>query len=209
MMCSTIFTCILAISLGAARTVPPSASVASVASHTPDATPPDVDVGMDHPLRVVIGFDPSAAGTPRDLALVQDLRTASEHARAPVVRLVATVEGVGTADQVCRREREADLVVLIGYEAKRDDPIVLAHDCNHNVALASRSHEAATVPELFATLRAEGERAPVRGQRRHLSPKTAKTIAISTVAAVVLAGAIAAIVLGALRKETTVIRFGG
>jgi hypothetical protein len=151
---------------------------------------------------------PSAPGTKTERALLDRLERTLAASSNPKATLRHVPAGAGDPQLVCR-ERRDDMVVMIGYVADRSDPVVLAHDCRLDRALALRKAEAAGTKGLLAALWEEHEqlvREGVRQRRtiRRLSP-TARGVIIASVAVAVVGAAVGILVANALRDERVVI----
>lgn len=98
---------------------------------------------------------------------------------------------------------------MVGYVADRQEPVVLAHDCRLDRALAVRGSAAVNEPTLIGALwdeHLELARSGVR-ERRTLAPlgRKARGGIIAGVAIVVVGVAVGALVANALREESVVI----
>lgn len=171
--------------------VPPPSSVREVPEH----------------VLVAVGLAPEAPGSRSEKALLSALEASVRASTDPTTDVRRLRPGAGAPHRICREQRE-DLVVMIGYVADRPDPVVLAHDCRLDRALAMRAADAAREPGLVAALwdeHLELLRSGVRERRRLAVGPKARAGIISGVAILVVGGAVLALVASALRKETVVL----
>ncbi|MCH9680207.1 MAG: hypothetical protein K0V04_02135 [Deltaproteobacteria bacterium] len=171
--------------------VPPPSSIRDVPEH----------------VTVAVGLGPRAPGTRDEKALLDALEASVAGSTSPTTELRRLRPGAGAPRRICR-ERRDDLVVMIGYIADRDDPVLLAHDCRLDEPLGVRAAAAASQPQLVATLWREHLDLLQAGarERRRLSvgPKARGGI-IAGVAIVVVGVAVGVLVANALRDESVVI----
>lgn len=172
-------------------TVPPPSSVRDVPEH----------------IAVAVGLAPEAPGTRAEKALLDALEANARASTSPTTEVRHLRPGAGTPRRLCRERRE-DLVVMIGYVADREAPVVLAHDCRLDRALGVRAADAAHAPGLVGTLwreHLELVRAGARERRRVAVGPRARAGIIAGVAIVVVGVAVGALVANALRDEVVVI----
>jgi hypothetical protein len=171
--------------------VPPPSSVREVPEH----------------LLVAVGLAPEAPGSRDEKALLSALEASVRASTDPTTDVRRLRPGVGAPHRICRDRRE-DLVVMIGYVADRPTPVLLAHDCRLDRALAMRAAAAAREPTLVAALwdeHLELVRTGARERRRLSVGPKARAGIISGVVIIVVGVAVGALVANALRKETVVI----
>ena len=171
--------------------VPPPSSVREVPEH----------------VLVAVGLAPEAPGSRDEKALLSALEASVRASTDPTTDVRRLRPGAGAPHRICREQRE-DLVVMIGYVADRPTPVVLAHDCRLDRALAIRAADAAREPGLVAALwdeHLELVRAGARERRRLAVGPKARAGIISGVAIVVAGVAVGFLVANAVRKETVVI----
>jgi hypothetical protein len=171
--------------------VPPPSSVREVPEH----------------VLVAVGLAPEAPGSRDEKALLSALEASVRASTDPTTDVRRLRPGAGAPHRICREQRE-DLVVMIGYVADRPAPVVLAHDCRLDRALAIRAADAAREPGLVAALwdeHLELVRAGARERRRLAVGPKARAGIIAGVAILVVGVAVGALVANALRKETVVI----
>lgn len=187
-----------------------SDDAAEPAEPTGDDAPTSVPPPTVHrapPITVGVGLAPSAPGTKSERALLDRLEKsvlASE--RVSTVRRLRA--GTGEPRRVCNQRRD-DLVIMIGYVADRPEPVVLAHDCLLDEALALRSGDAVDEPGLVASLWDEHEALVARGVRERrrwprLGPGARAGIAAG-IAVVVIGVAVGVLVANTLRDERVVL----
>lgn len=174
---------------------------------SPAVPAPKVDGDALPPLRVAIGYSVEAPGTKEEKALLDRLESGVAATVRPETSYRRLRPGSATAPELCGEGRD-DLIVLVGYLPDRAVPVLLPHDCAIDEPLGVRDAEAADSPELIAALWEEHSARVAQGakeRRRRLNPKL-RTGLIAGGAAVVIAGAITAILIGVLRTESTVLR---
>lgn len=175
---------------------------------TPRPPPPSSVHDVPERIAVAVGLAPQAPGSREERALLDSLEANAAASADPTVEVRRLRAGSGSPRQLCR-ERRDDLVVMIGYVADREEPVVLAHDCRLDHALSVRASAAANEPELMAALWDEHlalARSGIRERRMAapLSPRARGGI-IAGVATVVVGVAVGALVANALREESVVI----
>lgn len=193
--------------------VPAPAPAAEPSAPLPDAAvtarvpPPSSVREVPEHVLVAVGLAPEAPGSRDEKALLSALEASVRASNDPTTDVRRLRPGAGAPHRICREQRE-DLVVMIGYVADRPTPVVLAHDCRLDRALAIRAADAVKEPGLVAALwdeHLELVRAGARERRRLSVGPKARAGIISGVAIVVVGVAVGALVAGALRKETVVI----
>lgn len=183
-------------------------------SATPEgpAPPPprDLTPAPDKPdaaLHVAVGLGPSAPGTASERALVDALERAARASIRPTTTVRRLRPGVGEGKQVCR-ERRDDLVILVEYLPDRPDPVLFAHDCRLDRALAVRGSDAADHPELVAALWAEHDELVRQGaqerRRGRLGPKVRTGLVVGG-AILAIGVAVGFVVAASLRREVVVL----
>ncbi|MEM7151823.1 MAG: hypothetical protein AAF799_03230 [Myxococcota bacterium] len=173
----------------------------------PPPSPSSVREAPEH-ITLAVGLAPEAPGSRAEKALLAALETHATASANPTTAVRHLRPGAGTPRQICR-DRQDDFVVMIGYVADREEPVVLAHDCRLDHALGIRSAAATSEPGLVATLWREHLELQRSGiaERRTLAPlgRKARGGIIAGVAIVVVGVAVGALVANALREETVVI----
>lgn len=175
-----------------------------------DVPPPRVvRQGKDTQIAVAVGLSPEAPGSKNELALLEKLARNASATTAPTTTVRRLRPGAGDARSICRDRRD-DLVVFIGYVPKREEPVVLSHDCRLDVPLGIRATAAVDEPGLVGALWNEHEELVRLGmqERRRLGKLSAKARAgiAASVAIVVLGVAIGLLVANALRDEKVVLK---
>ncbi len=158
-------------------------------------------------ITVAVGLGPRAPGTREEKALLDALEAAVSASTDPTTELRRLRAGAGAPRRLCR-ERRDDLVVMIGYIADRQDPVLLVHDCRLDEPLGVRAASAASEPGLAAALwreHTEKLQAGARERRRISIGRRARGGIIAGVAIVVVGVAVGALVANALREESVVI----
>ena len=160
-------------------------------------------------IRVAIGMSPAMPGSKLERDLLQRLERSSKQSVDPPADVRRLRPGVGEARQICR-ERKDDLVVVLGYVADREEPVVLAHDCRLDAALPVRSAAAVDEIGLLAAFWDEHDELVRNGAKERriagkLSQKARAGIAAG-VAILVIGVAVGLIVATALRKEKVVLK---
>ncbi|MCX4239553.1 hypothetical protein [Paraliomyxa miuraensis] len=176
---------------GVTATVPPPSSVRDVPEH----------------VTVAVGLAPEAPGTRDEKGLLDALESNARASTDPTTDVRRLRPGAGAPRQTCREQRD-DLVVVIGYVADRQAPVVLAHDCRLDRALSVRAADAAHSSGLVSALWDEHQqllREGVRERRRLSVGPKARAGIIGGVAFVVVGVAVGALVANALREESVVI----
>ena len=173
----------------------------------PPPSPSSVREAPEH-ITLAVGLAPEAPGSRAEKALLAALETHANASTNPTTAVRHLRPGAGTPRQICR-DRQDDIVVMIGYVADREEPVVLAHDCRLDHALGIRSAAATDEPGLVAALWREHLELQRSGiaERRTLAPlgRRARGGIIAGVAIVVVGVAVGALVANALREETVVI----
>lgn len=189
-----------------AQELPPASSPAAAAV-TPTVPPPSSVRDVPEHVSIAVGLAPEAPGTREEKALLDALEAHARASSHPTTDVRRLRPGVGAPRRPCREQRD-DLVVMIGYVADREQPVVLAHDCRLDRALSVRAADAANAPGLVAALWSEHQQLVREGarERRRLSvgPKARAGI-IAGVAIVVVGVAVGALIATASRDETVVI----
>lgn len=191
----------------ASEPAPGPAAPPSQAAVTAKVPPPSSVREVPEHVLVAVGLAPEAPGSRSEKALLSALEASVRASKDPTTDVRRLRPGAGAPHRICREQRE-DLVVMIGYVADRPDPVVLAHDCRLDRALAMRAADAAREPGLVAALwdeHLELLRSGVRERRRLAVGPKARAGIISGVAILVVGVAVGALVASALRKETVVI----
>lgn len=173
------------------------------ARETTSAPPPRVSRWSEH-LQVAVGLGPEAAGSAGERAYLDRLQASIEGSDDPSTTVQRLRAGAGAPREVCRKGGY-DLVIVVGYVADREEPVVLSHDCRLDVALGIRGVVAVDQPKLAATLWAEHDgwvRQGMKERRRLLLGPKARIGIVAAIGAVVLGGAIAALVVTRFREET-------
>lgn len=175
-----------------------------------DVPPPRVvQGGKDTRIAVAVGLSPEAPGSKDELALLERLARNATASTAPATAVRRLRPGGGDARSICRDRRD-DLVVFIGYVPKRDEAVVLAHDCRLDVPLGIRATAAVDEPGLVGALWDEHEELVRQGmqERRRLGKLSAKARAgiAASVAIIVIGTAIGLLVANALRDEKVVLK---
>jgi hypothetical protein len=174
---------------------------------TTQAPPPTVEAQTQFEWVVGVGLAAESPGTPEEMGRLVALRESLEKSPQPRARLVALTPGSDGQRRACR-ESKAELVITVGHLPDRPDAVLVPYDCVLGEPLGIRAGEAASDPELLSVLWQEHESLRARGvqdNRRGLTKK-ARTGLIATGAVVLIGGAVAAIVLGTLRTQTTVLK---
>lgn len=190
-----------------APTPEPPAPAPTPAAVTPTVPPPSSVREVPERIGVAVGLAPEAPGSRDEKALLSALEATVRASTNPTTDVRRLREGGGAAHRICREQRE-DLVVLIGYVADRPTPVVLAHDCRLDRALAVRAADAAREPGLVAALwreHVELVQAGARERRRLSVGPRARAGIIAGVAIIVVGVAVGALVANALREERVVI----
>lgn len=191
----------------AAGSEPAPGSEPGKAAVTAKVPPPSSVREVPEHVLVAVGLAPEAPGSRSEKALLSTLEASVKASTDPTTDVRRLRPGAGAPHRICREQRE-DLVVMIGYVADRPDPVVLAHDCRLDRALAMRAADAAQEPGLVAALwdeHLELLRSGVRERRRLAVGPKARAGIISGVAILVVGVAVGALVASALRKETVVL----
>ncbi|MCA9652770.1 MAG: hypothetical protein H6712_04345 [Myxococcales bacterium] len=175
---------------------------------TPSPPPPSSVRDVPEHIAIAVGLAPEAPGSRDERALLDALEASASASVDPTVEVRRLRVGAGSPRRICREHRD-DLVVMIGYVADREEPVVLAHDCRLDHALGVRASDAVREPELMAALwdeHLELARSGIR-ERRSMTPlgPRARGAIIGGVAVVVVGVAVGALVANALRKESVVI----
>jgi nucleotide-binding universal stress UspA family protein len=160
-------------------------------------------------IRVAIGMSPAMPGSKHERDLLQRLERSSKQSPDPPAQVRRLRPGVGEARQICR-ERKDDLVVMLGYVADREDPVVLAHDCRLDVALPVRPASAVDEVALLGAFWDEHDELVRNGAKeRRIAGKLsqgARAGIAAAVAIVVIGVAVGFLVANALRKEKVVLK---
>ncbi len=212
---------------GSPRGTPPVRSVAwpTESSHDTDApaqnttsAPPSPGVPSPRAsdpskvrLHVAVGLDPSAPGSKAERELVRELERQTIRSTNPTTKVRRVRAGAPSPREVCRGGGY-ELVILVGYLPKRDDPVLLVHDCVLDMPLGVRAIGAAEDPRLVSALWAEHDalvRDGVKERRRlrRLTPR-ARTAIVASAAAVAIGIAVGVLGGSALRDEKVVIKVG-
>lgn len=191
--------------------VEPETTEAKPADDAPAKPPPPRATTVRETIDVAVGLSPDAAGNKTEKALLKKLEASAKASRDPKTKVRRLRPGTGTGRQVCR-ERQDDLVVLIGYVPDREDPVVLPHDCRLDRPLQLRSVTSVAEPALIEVLWDEHDELIRQGvrerrQRRPLGRK-ARIILAAGVALVVVGVAVGVLVASALRDEKVVLTVG-
>lgn len=176
---------------GVTAKVPPPSSVRDVPEH----------------VTVAVGLAPEAPGTRDEKALLDALEASVRASTDPTTEVRRLRPGTGAPRRPCREQRD-DLVVMIGYVADREAPVVLAHDCRLDLPLSVRAADAARSPGLVDALWSEHVellQAGARERRRLTVGPRARAGIIAGVAIVVVGVAVGALVANALREDAVVI----
>lgn len=182
---------------------PPPKSTSSV-------PPPRVDRrGSDGRIAVAVGLSPEAPGSKGERALLEKLARNAAASTDPTTEVRRLRPGAGDARSICRDRRD-DLVVFIGYVPRRDEAVVLAHDCRLDLPLGIRATAALEEPGLVGALWDEHDELVRQGmqERRRLGKLSGKARAgiAAGVAIIVLGTAIGLLVANALRDERVVLK---
>lgn len=171
------------------------------------APPPRVDAASAETLRVALGLAPESPGTAEERALLELLRSSVEAGDSPPRLSTLLEDGSDIGRRTCR-EGGADLIIAVGHLADRPDPVLVPYDCRLDLPLGVRAPIAASDPDLVAALWAEHEDLVARGlsEKGGGLTKKARTGLIATGASLLIIGAVAAILVGVLRSDTTVLK---
>ena len=160
-------------------------------------------------IQVAVGLSPAAPGSKHEKDLLQRLERSSAASPDPPAEVRRLRPGVGEARQICR-ERRDDLVLMLGYVADREEPVVLAHDCRLDAALPVREASAVDEIGLLGVLWDEHEELVRKGvkERRVAGRLTqrARIGIVASVAILVIGAAVGVLVANALRKEKVVLK---
>lgn len=174
---------------------------------TPRVPPPSSVREVPERIGVAVGLAPEAPGSRDEKALLTALEATVRASTHPTTDVRRLRPGAGAPRRICREQRE-DLVVMIGYIADRPTPVVLAHDCRLDRALAIRAADAVHEPGLVDALwreHLELVRAGARERRRISVGPRARAGILAGAAIVVVGVAVGFLVANALRDETVVI----
>ncbi|MBC8071862.1 MAG: hypothetical protein IAG13_26280, partial [Deltaproteobacteria bacterium] len=158
---------------------------------------------------VAVGLSPEAPGSKLERALLERLARTATGSTDPTTSVRRLRPGAGDARSICRDRRD-DLVVFIGYVPRRDEPVVLAHDCRLDLPLGIRATAAVDEPGLVGALWDEHDELVRQGvkERRRLGKLSTKArVGIgASVAIIVIGTAIGLLVANALRDEKVVLK---
>lgn len=176
---------------------------------TPTPPPPRLD-RWEETLEVAVGLSPEAAGTGEERDWVERLYASTQRSEDPKTTVRRLRPGIGSPREVCRKGGH-DLVILVGYVPELEPAVVLAHDCRLDAALGMRSIDVVDRAGLVGALWAEHDglvRQGMKERRRRVLGPRARIGIIAAVGAVVLGGAIAALIATRFRDEKVSLTVG-
>jgi hypothetical protein len=173
-----------------------------------DVEPPPPNLPTGELIRVAVGLSPEALGDKNEKALLDRLEVSAKASSNPRTEVRRLRVGAAEARVLCREGRD-DLIITIGYLPDRPDPVLFSFDCRIDEELGVRASIAADEVDLVGVLWAEHHdrvAAGARERRRNVISPKVKTGLIAGAAVVVIGAAIALLIVGAVSRETVVLK---
>jgi hypothetical protein len=158
---------------------------------------------------VAVGLAPEAPGNAAEREWLDRLERSARVSPTPTTTVRRLRPGVGDARTICR-DRQDDVVVMIGYVPRRDDAVLLPYDCLLDLPLGIRALAAANEDGLVGALWAEHTELQRNGltERRRIGRLSSRARAgiAAGVAIAVIGVAVGLLVANALRDEKVVVK---